>query len=110
MLRRGNVSGFGEGKKLAGGLVVLADVGFRFGAKLRAKDFLRAGLAKQEARPFFEGASGCSGGHSRHCGFRWDFPLRIGEPGYSKVVSIETISHLSKLKIIIIANTYKGAV
>jgi len=33
-------------KKLAGGLVVLPDVGFGLGTKLQAKDFLGASLAK----------------------------------------------------------------
>jgi hypothetical protein len=77
----GNVFGFGKGKELAGGLVVLADVGFRFRAKLRAKGFWGTGLAKQKAPPFFEGASVYSGGHSSHCGFRRGFPLRVEKPG-----------------------------
>ena len=57
--------------------MVLSDVGFRFRAKVRAKGFLRTGLTEQKAPPYFEGASVYSGGHSSHCGFRRDFPLRM---------------------------------
>ena len=75
--------------------MVLSDVGFRFGAKMRAKGFLGTGLAKQKAPPFFEGASVCSGGHSRHCGFRRDFPLRMEskELGHPKKLSHEKLYH-----------------
>ena len=52
-------------KKLAGGLVVLADVGFGFRAKPRARGFWGAFLAKQKAPFFLEGASVFSGGHPR---------------------------------------------
>jgi hypothetical protein len=95
LFRAEGIFGFREGKKLAGGLVVLSDVGFRLGAKLRAKGFSVAFLAKQKAPPYFEGTSVYSGGHSSHCGFRRGFPLRMEskEWGHPKKLSHQKLYH-----------------
>jgi hypothetical protein len=67
-----------KGKKLAGGLMVLSDVGFRFRAKLRAKSFLGAFLAKQKTPSFLEGTSVFSGEHSSDLWFPPGFSVADG--------------------------------